>query len=108
MLLLHVIDLYSVNPNAEFWRAADKSRFIDEGEKVLIPARQVLDKAGVPYACTASLGSPGKEIAAFARKNACHSIVMGTRGLSPMASFFIGSTTSRVMQFADVPVTLVK
>lgn len=108
VLLLHVVDPYSVHPNAEFWQATDKSRFLDDGEKLLAPAKQVLDKAGVAYTSAVALGSPGHEIANFARKHACNSIVMGTRGLSPMASFFIGSIAQRVMQLADVPVTLVK
>lgn len=108
VLLLHVVDPYSVNPNAEFWQATDKSKFLTNGEKLLKPAEQALDQAGVTYSSAVTMGSPGHEIASFAGKNACHSIVMGTRGASPVASFFIGSIAQRVTQLADVPVTLVK
>lgn len=108
VLLLHVVDPYSVQPNAEYWQATDKTRFLQDGEKLLAPAKQVLEKAGVAFVSAVTLGSPGQEIASFARKHACQSIVMGTRGLSPMASFLIGSIAQRVLQLADVPVTLVK
>lgn len=108
VLLLHVVDPYSVQPNSEYWKATDKSRFLNEGEKVLVPAKQVLDKTGVATTVAVTLGSPGHEIAAFAKENACHSIVMGTRGLGAVASFFVGSIAQRVLQLADVPVTLVK
>lgn len=108
VLLLNVADPYASDPEAGSWQRADKSAFLEEAEHVLTPARQLLDEAGVKYQSTVVFGSPGKEIATCAKKSGCTAIVMGTRGLSTMSSFFIGSVAHRVMQFAEVPVTLVK
>lgn len=108
VLLLHVVDPWAIDPETGSWQRADKSAFLDEGERVLAPARQVLDDAGVAYQKSVVFGSPGNEIAAHAKRNGCTAIVMGTRGLSATASLFVGSVAQRVMQFTDVPVTLVK
>ena len=108
VLLLHVVDPYATDPETGSWERADKSTHVEKGERVLTAARQLLDDAGVAYQSSQVFGSPGDEIASQARKQGCTAIVMGTRGLSVMASFFIGSVAHRVIQFADVPVTLVK
>jgi nucleotide-binding universal stress UspA family protein len=108
VLLLHVVDPYAVDPETGSWQRADKSAFLEEGERVLMPAKHLLDDAGVAYQSSVVFGSPGNEIAAYAKRKECTAIVMGTRGLSAITSIFIGSVAHRVMQFADVPVTLVK
>lgn len=39
---------------------------------------------------------------------ACHQIVMGTRGMGASGNLFMGSISIKIVQLADVPVTLVK
>lgn len=106
--LLHVVDPSQLGSDESFWKGGTKEKLIADGEKILEPAKQSLSQAGVAFQSAVSLGSPGNEIPSFARSNGCTAIVMGTRGMSTMASFFIGSVAHRVMQFAEVPVTLVK
>jgi nucleotide-binding universal stress UspA family protein len=106
--LLHVVDPSQLGTDESFWKGGTKEKLLADGERVLAPAKQALDQAGVPYQSDVTLGSPGNEIPSYARNHGCTSIVMGTRGMSPVASFFVGSVAHRVMQFADVPVTLVK
>lgn len=107
--LLYVADLSEMATQDEtFWSGATKDKYVEAGERVLEPARKSLDQAGVSYQSSVTMGSPGNDIARYASSNGCDAIVMGTRGMSPMASFFVGSVAQRVMQFADVPVTLVK
>lgn len=106
--LLHVVDPSRLGTDESFWQGGTKEKLLADGERVLEPAKQALQQAGIPYQVEVSLGSPGNEIPSYAKHHGCTGIVMGTRGMSSMASFFIGSVAHRVMQFAEVPVTLVK
>lgn len=106
--LLHVVDPAQLGSDESFWKGGTKEKLLADGDKVLAAAKQSLSQAGVAFQSEVTLGSPGNEIPAYARNRGCNAIIMGTRGMSSMASFFIGSVAHRVMQFADVPVTLVK
>lgn len=53
-------------------------------------------------------GNPAKLILNKAKKDKCDSIVMGSRGLSGIAEFFLGSVSSKVSQYAEIPVFIVK
>lgn len=77
-------------------------------KRILAPARKLLDDAGVSHRCHCRVGSPANEIARYAFDTQCESIIMGTRGMSPAASLFIGSVATRVVHLVAVPVTLVK
>ena len=76
-------------------------------EDVLPPARAMLEEAGVPFTSEGAEGYVGSTIAAQAAKHACDAIVMGTRGMGS-AGELLGSIARQVIQFAEVPVTLVK
>lgn len=106
--LLHVVDPSRLGTDESFWQGGTKEKLLADGERVLEPAKQALNQAGISHQVQVSLGSPGHEIPSYASHNGCAAIVMGTRGMSSMASFFVGSVAHRVMQFAEVPVTLVK
>ena len=106
--LLHVVDPTQLGTDESFWKGDSKEKLLAEGENVLQPAKQMLAQANVPFQSDVTLGSPGNEIPSYARAHGCTAIVMGTRGMSTIASFFVGSVAHRVKQFADVPVTLVK
>ncbi len=106
--LLHVVDPTQLGTDESFWKGGTKEKLLADGERILEPAKQALTQSGIAYASDVSLGSPGNEIPSYARAHGCNAIVMGTRGMSSIASFFVGSVAHRVMQFAEVPVTLVK
>jgi nucleotide-binding universal stress UspA family protein len=80
----------------------------EEGEKVLAPARSLLDRQGVPYKLHVTVGPAGESIAGFARKLGVDMIIMGTRGLGGLKGALLGSVSTEVIRHADVPVTLVK
>jgi nucleotide-binding universal stress UspA family protein len=80
----------------------------EEGEKVLAPARALLDRLGVSYEPHITVGPAGESIAGFAKKLGVDTIVMGTRGLGGIKGALLGSVSSEVIRHADVPVTLVK
>lgn len=80
----------------------------DEADRILQPARAILDAEGLPYQVRFRTGSPANEIARHVHEAHCDAIVMGTRGFGPIASIVIGSVASRVIHLVDVPVTLIK
>ncbi|MDR2240264.1 MAG: universal stress protein [Zoogloeaceae bacterium] len=122
----HVIDLagsrpaldvllLNVQPAADEWLAR---RFLKpeevaaamaaNGEDALRSARALLDAAGVRYTALALTGPVAETIAKTAREQGCGDIVMGTRGLGAVTGILLGSVATKVIHFADVPVTLVK
>ena len=54
------------------------------------------------------LGHPSERILAAAKYENVDAIVLGSRGLSGIAEFFLGSVSSKISQYANVPVLIVK
>jgi nucleotide-binding universal stress UspA family protein len=54
------------------------------------------------------VGHPSERILAISKEKNCTAIVIGSRGLSGIAEFFLGSVSSKVSQYATVPVLIVK
>jgi nucleotide-binding universal stress UspA family protein len=80
----------------------------DEGIKCLQPARDALDRAGVPYVYHIAIGDPAEIIAHYAHEKQCDQIIMGTRGHGRIAGMLLGSVANKVLHLSDVPVLLVK
>ena len=53
-------------------------------------------------------GNPAELILEKSREDGCDSVVMGSRGLSGITEFLLGSVSSKVSQYAEVPVFVVK
>ena len=68
----------------------------------------LLDRAGVGYTRHDLVGEAAEEIAALAETLACDQIVMGTHGRGALQGLLMGSTTTKVIHLAKVPVQLVK
>ena len=54
------------------------------------------------------VGRPSERILAAAKENGADAIVLGSRGLSGIAEFFLGSVSSKIAQYAAIPVLIVK
>ncbi|WP_035694280.1 universal stress protein [Azospirillum halopraeferens] len=80
----------------------------EEGRKALDGARQRLSDAGIAHHDHIALGSVAETIVRHATELGCTQIVIGSRGLSPLPNLLLGSTTTRVLNLAEVPVTVVK
>jgi nucleotide-binding universal stress UspA family protein len=78
------------------------------GHNQLAAAREVLQQAGMPFTEHVRVGEPAEEIAKLCETEKLDGIVMGTLGLSAIANLMLGSTTTKVINLASVPVTLVK
>ncbi len=90
--------------------ASDASRehLKQQGQAQAAAARRLLDESGCSYEFLIMFGKPAETIVQVARDHGCSGIVLGTRGLGDLESVFLGSTSFKVVQLAEVPVTLVK
>jgi nucleotide-binding universal stress UspA family protein len=80
----------------------------EAGLKLLAPVQAVLESAGISHAGHVEIGDPAETIAEFAKKYHCEHIIMGTHGLSAIASLVMGSVATKVLHFTSTPVMLVK
>lgn len=53
-------------------------------------------------------GNAAELILSVARKEGADSVVMGSRGLSGITEFLLGSVSTKVTQYAEIPVLVVK
>lgn len=78
------------------------------GDKVLEMAEEKLAEYPNKVEYSLEIGHPSERIIALAKKSQCDAIVLGSRGLSGIAEFFLGSVSSKVSQYSSVPVLIVK
>ena len=79
----------------------------DQADGALKPSREALDAANIRYEIHTTVGDVGDEINRIADQVQCDLIFMGTRGLSAVADFVLGSVARKVVHGARVPVLLV-
>jgi len=80
----------------------------EEGEENLAPAKRKLERAGVPYQPRILVGQVAETLVKQAKASGCDLIVAGTRGMTGLGNFFLGSTATKLLHLADRPVLLVK
>ena len=80
----------------------------DEGMAALAPARKLLDDAGVAHTLHIGVGEIGETVAKYVKELSAQQIVMGTRGLGPVAGMVLGSVTTVIVQAVNIPIVLVK
>lgn len=105
--------LLNVQPEAEIRSIALNRDAVETAERdktntALIPARQVLEAAGVAVALRVEHGDPADAVVKVAAETACDHVVMGTRGLGSLAGLVMGSVATKVLHLTHLPVTLVK
>jgi nucleotide-binding universal stress UspA family protein len=110
------LDLLHVNPDpivyGEIQVYVPMERMLElqrkQGEAVLAPAADKARSAGVPCRVEMERGDTAAAIVSRADALGCVGIVMGTRGMSAIGNFLLGSVATKVVHLANVPVTLVK
>ena len=95
----HVAQFASRKSLADFHR--------DQADKVLAPAREILDKHRVPYAVHYALGHRAEVIADTAKRLRCHHIVMSTARKNSITRMLEDSVTNRVLELTPVPVEVI-
>lgn len=73
---------------------------------ILAQAKEKVD--GLKAEFVAAPGRPSKVIVDTAKKSGADLVVIGSRGLSGLAEFFLGSVSSEVAQLSPVSVLIVK
>ena len=110
---LTIINIYepipTVGPYGEIVNTELNERYVRElQEHAISPVGRIMDKMGVPYQSRREIGSPPIEIIRVAEAEGCDLIVLGSRGLSNVKAFLIGSVSDRVVHHARCPVLIVK
>ena len=80
----------------------------EEGGKALAAARRKLEAAGIRCEARVLVGEVAESIAKEAKAARCDLICIGTRGMTELGGFALGSTATRVLHVADRPVLLAK
>ena len=80
------------------------------GKEILARAREKVTETG--SAGTADdrieLGHPSERILTISKAEKADAIVLGSRGLSGLAEFFLGSVSTKISQYSNIPVLIVK
>ena len=71
-------------------------------------ATALLEQARVPFTRHLRIGEAAHNIVACARELHCDSILMGRRGVGPVAGILLGSVATKVIHLAEISVTVVK
>ena len=89
------------------WAESMNEHFIKEGEE---SNKEVVDEGkalGIEVKSFLLEGNPGEEIVDFAESNDIDMIVMGTRGVTGVNRFLIGSVAENVVRHSKKPVLVV-
>ena len=80
----------------------------DDQDAAVCCAGRVVDAQNVPYLRCKEIGIPAAEIVRVAEEEGCDLIVLGSRGLSGMKAFLLGSVSDGVIHHAHCPTLIVK
>jgi nucleotide-binding universal stress UspA family protein len=89
-------------------RAQIEKFYQEDGEVCLAMAKKKLEAAKIPYEPRILVGQVAETIVKHAKATGCDLIFIGTRGMTQLGKFLLGSTASKVLHIATVPVLLVK
>ena len=86
----------------------EMARIINQAEKMVSPFVQQIKRAKIPVESRIMEEPAGAVISDIARIEQCDLIVLGSRGLTNLASLIVGSVTNRVLQTAPCSVLVVR
>ena len=80
------------------------------GKEILKRAKDQVEGSGFrgDAAYRIELGNPSERILTIAKAEKADAIILGSRGLSGLAEFFLGSVSTKISQYANIPVLIVK
>ena len=88
--------------------ASQMQEMKDNAESILSMAKEKLGSYPAKIETKTETGHPSERILHLAQEGKCDAIVIGSRGLSGIAEFVLGSVSSNVSQYAKIPVLIVK
>ena len=78
------------------------------GREVLERSRRIVEERGVHAKTRLVIGHPAEEIAKVANEEGFDLLVVGSRGLSTVKAFLLGSVSEKLSRLAKCPVLIVK
>jgi nucleotide-binding universal stress UspA family protein len=112
LIILHVVlrRFYAVTPSEAGVLATTVyvKEMEAEGQEIIKKAEEYAKIAGVSYECKLVQGVPADEIVKSGRTEKVDLIVVGSRGLSEVRGFLLGSVSDKVSHHAKCPTLIVK
>ena len=113
LIVAHIVQTYSsadlyINSLDQTAVAAENDQLTRIGSSVLDTARTKMEGFTGKVDYLMDVGHASDRIIELSKDKHADAIVIGSRGLSGIAEFFLGSVSSRVAQYAAVPVLIVK
>ena len=105
--LLNVQPSFSRHISQFVGKKARDSFHHDEAEKALRPARQLIEKFGLPYSAHIKVGNRADIIVDEAQRLHCQRIVMSTARKNSLTRMIEDSTTNKVLEKTSVPVEVI-
>ncbi|MGI9569348.1 MAG: universal stress protein, partial [Desulfobulbia bacterium] len=90
------------------YREEEMARIINKAEKLVHPFLARIKEAEIPVESRIMEEPAAAVISEIARIEQCDLIVLGSRGLTNLASLIVGSVTNRVLQTAPCSVLVVR
>lgn len=112
LIIVHVVlrRFYAVTPSEAGVLATTVfvKEMESEGEKIIAKSDEFAKEAGVAYECRLVQGVPADEIVRLAQAENVDLIVVGSRGLTEVRAFLLGSVSDKVMHHAKCPVLVIR
>jgi nucleotide-binding universal stress UspA family protein len=112
LLVVHVVlrRFYAVTPSEAGVLATTVfvKEMESEGKKIISKSEEFVKASGVAYKCKLLQGVPADEIVRLAQAEKVDLIVLGSRGLTEVRAFLLGSVSDKVTHHAKCPVLIVK
>ena len=78
------------------------------GQELMEAAKKQTAAAKVPVHYETLVGNAAQQILTAAKKSEASMILIGSRGMNAVAEFILGSVSSKVAMYAEIPVLIVK
>lgn len=79
-----------------------------EGKEIINKAEAYVKEQGVDYDCRLLQGVPAEEIVKLSQDEKADLVVLGSRGLSEVRAFLLGSVSDKVSHHTKCPTLIVK
>lgn len=107
--LLHVTEPIPMGRvRALMGKQAVDQYYQEEAESALTPAEKILRKHEIPFQRAYRVGDIPEEIHAYAKKNKCDLITMGSHGHRALEGLVMGSVATKILAVTNIPVLIVR
>lgn len=104
--VVHVIDNEKLK--ADVLHEAEVKKLEQEHKEKIKVVLDLLESSSAPYRLHLLHGEPGPRLSEFTSDNDSDCMVIGSRGLNNLQTFFLGSVSHKVAKRAVCPVLIVK